>query len=89
MRSCESCGSEVSSDYARVFGDNQGQVHACPDCRSQSAVLNGAASDPEREHRVGIESGSKRGEITIMQAVKVILGLGLLLAPGLALMVIA
>jgi hypothetical protein len=52
-------------------------------------VLNGAASDPERKHRVGIQIGRKRGQLTMMQAVKVIIGLALLLAPGLALMVIA
>ena len=32
MRECEACGAPVSDAFARVFGDNQGEVHACPEC---------------------------------------------------------
>jgi len=35
MRECEGCGSPVSDRFARVFGDNQGEVHACPECGVQ------------------------------------------------------
>jgi hypothetical protein len=31
MRECEACGAPVSTRFARVFGDNQGEVHACPE----------------------------------------------------------
>lgn len=29
---CQGCGSMVSDDYARVFGDNSNTVHGCPEC---------------------------------------------------------
>lgn len=32
MTECNSCGSFVSGDYARVFGDNDGVVHDCRHC---------------------------------------------------------
>jgi predicted nucleic acid-binding Zn-ribbon protein len=35
MRECEGCGSPVSDRFARVFDDNQGEVHACPECGVQ------------------------------------------------------
>lgn len=35
MRECEGCGALVSARFARVFGDNQGDVHACPECGVQ------------------------------------------------------
>jgi len=29
---CVSCGSQVTRQFARVFGDNRDVVHACPEC---------------------------------------------------------
>ncbi len=29
---CVSCGTQVTRQFARVFGDNRDVVHACPDC---------------------------------------------------------
>lgn len=29
---CISCGTQVTRQFARVFGDNRDVVHACPDC---------------------------------------------------------
>ena len=29
---CVNCGSQVTRQFARVFGDNRDVVHACPDC---------------------------------------------------------
>ncbi|SEW32778.1 hypothetical protein SAMN05216285_4144 [Natrinema salifodinae] len=31
-RTCRNCGSQVTRQFARVFGDNRDVVHACPDC---------------------------------------------------------
>lgn len=51
---CE-CGNWVGRDYVRVFGDNDGVLHNCPECLSQLAVMHGAGADPEYEHRVAPE----------------------------------
>lgn len=32
MTKCNDCGNYVSPDFARVMGDNDGEVHACPEC---------------------------------------------------------
>lgn len=32
MASCDNCGTFVTPDYARVFGDNDDVVHGCPEC---------------------------------------------------------
>jgi hypothetical protein len=29
---CQNCSNEVSDTFARVFGDNQNDVHACHGC---------------------------------------------------------
>ncbi|WP_337653296.1 DUF7563 family protein [Halomontanus rarus] len=29
---CRNCGTQVTRQFARVFGDNGDVVHACPDC---------------------------------------------------------
>ena len=29
---CVSCGTQVTKQFSRVFGDNQDVVHACPEC---------------------------------------------------------
>ncbi len=29
---CLNCGNQVTRQFARVFGDNRDDVHACPDC---------------------------------------------------------
>ncbi|MFC7212978.1 hypothetical protein ACFQMM_06620 [Saliphagus sp. GCM10025308] len=29
---CLNCGNRVTRQFARVFGDNRDDVHACPDC---------------------------------------------------------
>jgi hypothetical protein len=36
MKSCQNCGAEVTQDYARVFGDNDNEVHGCTDCTQNS-----------------------------------------------------
>jgi hypothetical protein len=40
---CENCGSFVTRDFARVFGDNQNTVHGCLDCMNGTDVKDGHA----------------------------------------------
>lgn len=47
QRTCGNCGSHVSSDFVRVFADNDGELHACPACANGSQLRNGAAWDPD------------------------------------------
>ncbi|WP_438267481.1 DUF7563 family protein [Haladaptatus halobius] len=46
---CQNCGSFITRDFARVFGDNQNTVHGCLNCMSKTDVKAGHASDPQRE----------------------------------------
>lgn len=34
MPACTNCGRHVSTDYARVLGDGDGDVHGCPVCEA-------------------------------------------------------
>lgn len=40
---CGHCGTHVSHDFARVFGDNEGTVHRCPSCAVAKSIYAGAA----------------------------------------------
>ena len=42
-RRCRNCGSFITPDFARVFGNNDDEVFGCFDCLSATAVKNGAA----------------------------------------------
>jgi protein-arginine kinase activator protein McsA len=42
---CQNCGEPVTEHFARVFGDNNNDVHACYSCTSHEAVTQGAASN--------------------------------------------
>ena len=44
-RHCQNCDEPVNEHFARVFGDNNNDVHACYNCTSHQAVTQGAASD--------------------------------------------
>ncbi|MFC4986810.1 MULTISPECIES: DUF7563 family protein [Saliphagus] len=44
MAKCENCGGHVSDQYKLVFADNQGTLHACPHCRSQTDRYDGATA---------------------------------------------
>lgn len=44
---CRNCGATVDRDFRRVFGDNDGIAHACPECANQGQIRDGAAADPE------------------------------------------
>lgn len=38
MPQCKECRSHVSEAFARVFGDRNGEVHACPECSVQAGI---------------------------------------------------
>ncbi|WP_456071300.1 DUF7563 family protein [Haladaptatus caseinilyticus] len=41
---CQNCGSFVTRDFTRVFGNNQNSVHGCLDCMNGTDVKNGQAT---------------------------------------------
>lgn len=41
MATCNNCGTFVTTDYARVFGDNEGTVHGCPECTALRYLTEG------------------------------------------------
>lgn len=44
MPRCRNCESHVTEQFARVFGDNQDDVHNCIDCTSNRDLYDGAGS---------------------------------------------
>lgn len=44
---CENCGTVVSADFARVFGDNDDTLYRCPDCSSLRDLMSGDGAHPE------------------------------------------
>ncbi|MFC7045145.1 hypothetical protein ACFQH6_06695 [Halobacteriaceae archaeon GCM10025711] len=47
MASCNNCGGFVTPDFARVFGSNDDEVYACPDCAPLTEIASdGAAARP-------------------------------------------
>jgi len=57
---CQNCGEHVDAQYARVFGNEHTEVHACRNCSTQGAIANGAAVDADRDgtrlvHRPGVD----------------------------------
>jgi hypothetical protein len=42
MPSCTHCDSHVSEQFARVFADAAGDVHACPDCATNAGIADAA-----------------------------------------------
>ena len=45
MQTCANCDQYVTPTFARVFGDNDDVVYACPSCASMRAIMEaGAAS---------------------------------------------
>ncbi len=48
MANCDRCGSYVSADYVRVFSDNQGRIHSCPDCPTGREEESTASEESRR-----------------------------------------
>lgn len=44
MRECLNCGSMVTGQFARVFGDNENELYACPNCCGVRELYDGAAA---------------------------------------------
>lgn len=42
MAECNHCGSHVSEQFARVFADEAGNVHACPSCSANAGIAETA-----------------------------------------------
>ena len=38
MPSCAGCGAHVSEAFVRVFGDNDGKLHGCPNCMTHGEL---------------------------------------------------
>jgi hypothetical protein len=38
MSNCTHCGAHVSDQFARVFADGDGAVHACPSCSANAGI---------------------------------------------------
>lgn len=38
MPDCDHCGMHISEQFARVFADPRGEVHACPDCATHAGI---------------------------------------------------
>jgi len=38
MPACDHCGTHVSEQFARVFADEFGALHACPACSANSGI---------------------------------------------------
>ncbi len=44
---CANCGSSVTLNFRRVFGDRENIVHACPECATNREINSGAAAGQE------------------------------------------
>lgn len=40
---CNACGSYVTHDFIRVFGDNDGEIAACPACSTMRDLSRGGS----------------------------------------------
>jgi hypothetical protein len=38
MATCDHCERHVSDRFARVFADERGDVHACPNCSANAGI---------------------------------------------------
>jgi predicted SprT family Zn-dependent metalloprotease len=38
MSQCKNCGEHVSERFRRVFGDEHGEVYACPNCSANAGI---------------------------------------------------
>lgn len=47
MPACHNCGSFVTSEFARVFGNNDGDVFGCPECMSLGLLMRGVSARQE------------------------------------------
>lgn len=43
------CGKHVTERFAKVFGDNDDEVHSCPRCATEKELNAGTAAFPDRD----------------------------------------
>jgi hypothetical protein len=46
MKECNNCGTYVTPDFARVFGNGEDEVFGCPRCSSFSDLMSGRGAKP-------------------------------------------
>jgi len=46
---CQTCGTGVDAQFARVYGTEDDDVYACLSCSTHRALANGAAIAPDRD----------------------------------------
>ena len=63
MPHCLNCESFVTTDFARVFGDQDDEVHACLECSSGSERTGDATAgfDPDERTGSGVVYGDPWG----------------------------
>ncbi len=62
-RECQRCGSRVSERFARVFGDNDDEVHGCLECMSAADVKRGGTKEGnDGSMYEGIRGGAVYGD---------------------------
>lgn len=49
MPQCDTCQSHVSTDFARVFADEDRRILACPSCASNAGIADVARTRAPRE----------------------------------------
>ena len=65
---CLSCSGSVTKRFARVFGTNDDEVHACLNCASHEAVVRGAAAVPLEERTQSPTCGDCSGNLSPVRA---------------------
>nr|WP_256422289.1 hypothetical protein [Halobellus rarus] len=61
---CRHCGSHVSRDFARTFGDEDGRIHRCLACDSRARLQKGSGAGqdvryPDPEDQQGRNHGPR------------------------------
>jgi hypothetical protein len=51
MRTCNACGGQVTDRFARVFGTNEDEVYACPNCTTMTDIMRHGATEADGEGR--------------------------------------
>ncbi|WP_200840265.1 hypothetical protein [Halorubrum sp. JWXQ-INN 858] len=46
MPDCNRCGSFVTSNFTRVFGNNESEVYGCHHCMAHANLIDGEAAEP-------------------------------------------